>query len=37
VTEIYAEQADIKSPLAAPEKYVDPTYLQQPWSESGLK
>jgi ABC-type nitrate/sulfonate/bicarbonate transport system substrate-binding protein len=37
VIEVYAEQADIKGPIPAPEKYVDLSYLEQALKELGWK
>jgi len=37
VVEIYAEQAGFKGSIPSPEKYVDPSYLQEAWKELGWK
>ena len=37
VIEVYAEQADIKGPIPAPEKYVDLSYLEQALKELGWR
>ena len=37
VVDIYAEQADVKSSIPSPEKYVDLSYLQQAWKELGWR
>jgi ABC-type nitrate/sulfonate/bicarbonate transport system substrate-binding protein len=37
VIEVYAEQADIKGPISAPEKYVDLSYLEQALKELGWR
>src|SRR5499433_192449 len=37
VVEIYAKQAGFKGSIPSPEKYVDPSYLQEAWKELGWK
>ena len=37
VIDVYAEQADMKSSIPSPEKYVDLSYLQQAWKELGWR